>query len=167
MNSRQWLKKCVIAFMAIYPAFAMATTYGFVEKIYLDQQLLLKAKLDTGARQSSLSAKNIHVFSTHKKKYVSFKIPGIKKVFVRPFLRYVRIKARSGEKKKGLFNFGIKRPVVELMVSLGKEQQLIQFNLTNRESFIYPVLLGRDALIKFSAKVDPAVLYKHHPRDHT
>ncbi len=164
MNKRQWLKKSVIILISLYPVLVLAATYGYVERIVLEQKLSLKAKLDTGARQSSLSATNLHIFKKAKQKMVSFKIPGIDRVFVRPFVRYVRIKARAGEKRKGLFTFGIKRPVVRLLVELGGRKKKITFNLTNRQSFTYPVLLGRDALIKFSAKVDPAQTFLHNPK---
>ena len=47
---------------------------------------------------------------------VSFKIPGIDRVFVRELVRYVRIKARAGEKRKGLFTFGM--PIWAAMLCL-------------------------------------------------
>jgi len=37
--------------------------------------------------------------------------------------------------------------------------QSIKVNLTNRKRFIYPLLLGRDAIIAFNGAVDPALTF--------
>jgi len=150
-----WLGLLLIGF--VLPTYAKSM-YGYVEKVTLSDDLMVKAKLDTGALSASLSANHIHYFSKGGKRYVRFDIPGLdrKMTLTRPLLKFVKIKARSGEKKEGIFNFAIKRPLVPMTLTLGGVTKTIDVNLANRSRFNYPLLLGRNALIAFDAVVDPA-----------
>lgn len=141
----------------VLPVYAQSI-YGYVEKVALSDDLLVKAKLDTGALSASLSAQHIHYFSKAGKRYVRFDIPGLgkKMTLTRPLLKFVKIKARTGEKKQGIFDFAIKRPLVPMTLTLGGVTKTIDVNLANRSRFNYPLLLGRNALIAFDAVVDPA-----------
>ncbi len=128
-------------------------TYGYVEKIKLNHHVL-SAKLDTGAKSSSLNAKMIKIFKKGSQSFVSFYVPSLKKNLERPLIGYVFIKPRRVEKL-------MRRPVVALSVQLGKEKVRVDFNLANRTRFNYPVLLGRNALIKLHAVVDASQTFTH------
>ena len=62
---------------------------------------------------------------------------------------------RVGERKK----YTVKRPMVLLLMQLGSEQKMIEVNLANREHFIYPLLLGRTAIISFNVMIDPSKVF--------
>ena len=46
-----------------------------------------------------------------------------------------------------------------MRVKLGSEERVIRVNLTNRKRFIYPLLLGREAIIAFNGIIDPSLKY--------
>lgn len=136
-------------------------TYGYVEKATLvDQNLTLSAKLDTGAKSASLNATNITEFEVDGKPYLRFTVPtkdNKNYIFESPYIGKVKIKVRENElNSSGTTHAPIKRPVVMLAVQLGDKIRSIRVNLTNRKRFIYPLLLGRDAIIAFNGAVDPA-----------
>jgi hypothetical protein len=136
--------------------------YGYIEKAMIrPKKLMVKAKLDTGAVLASINAVHVKEFNKGKEKWVRFDIPqeGKNLTLERPLLRYVNIKTRQGEKKLGLFQRHIKRPVVLLSITMGHKTRLIEVNLANRSRFIYPLLLGRQALIAFNASVDPGLTF--------
>lgn len=140
-------------------------TYGYVEKATLvDKNLTLSAKLDTGAKSASLNATNITEFNVGGKPYLRFTVPSKKDnkeyIFESPYVGKVKIKVRENEASPGVHAHApIKRPVVILNVQLGDEVRAIRVNLTNRKRFIYPLLLGRDAIIAFNGAVDPALTF--------
>ena len=152
--------------LQLFTPFAFAkVTYGFVEKInLLEQNEVLSAKLDTGAKSSSLNAVDIKKVIIKNKKYIRFRVPGIDKLFVCEYLGKVRIKPRTDEVGKvgGDEEFkSWRRPVVLMRVKLGNEERTIKINLTNRSHFIYPVLLGRQAIIAFDGIIDPSLKFTH------
>ncbi|WP_448509079.1 ATP-dependent zinc protease family protein [Immundisolibacter sp.] len=135
--------------------------YGWVEfvELYLDgQQFNLKAKLDTGARSSSLDATDITPFERDGQHWVRFRVnrSGLQEapLMEQPVARYVRIKRHSGPYDH--------RPVIRLPLCLGDELRTIDVNLTDRGRFIYPLLLGRKALARL-AVVDPARTFIREP----
>ncbi len=133
------------------PAMAIA---GWVEKITLSAVgETLKAKLDTGARTSSIHAVDIKVFRRDEQRWVRFKVPlgteeGERMVSLeRPLTRRVRVKDHDDESDR--------RPVVELEFCFDGRSHRAQFSLVDRSRFIYPVLLGRRFLAGV-AVVDPS-----------
>ena len=144
--------------------FAHATSdrkviYGYLERaILLDKQLMLKAKLDTGAKSASLHAKHIRQLDINGQPFIKFIVPTKTGdiPFTCAYVGDVSIKARSGEVagmriKKAY----IQRPVVSMPIQLGQETRTIRVNLANRKRFTYPLLLGREALVAFDGIVDP------------
>jgi hypothetical protein len=136
--------------------------YGWVEfaELHLDgQPLKLKAKLDTGARSSSLDATDITPFERDGRRWVRFRVSrsGLQEASLmeQPVVRYVRIKRHSGPYDR--------RPVIHLPLCLGDELRTVEVNLTDRGRFIYPLLLGRKALARL-AVVDPARTFVREPR---
>ena len=133
-------------------------TLGYIEKVTLaDQDLMLSAKLDTGAKSASLNALKITPVDIKGQHYLRFIVPSKTGdvVFQCPYIGKVNIKVRVGEADVGsLFRSAINRPVVLMRVNLAGQDQLIRVNLTNRKRFIYPLLLGREAIKKIGMVVD-------------
>jgi len=119
---------------------------GWVENISIGAPpVLLKAKLDTGAKTSSIHAENIREFRKEGKRWVRFDlILGNAKgmyqahTFERPRIRKVWIKNHDGNHDG--------RPIVSLDFCFDGRVHGSEFTLTNRSEFIYPVLLGRQFL---------------------
>lgn len=136
---------------------ATKTIFGYIEKaVIVDKNMVLPAKLDTGAKSSSLHAVNIKRVRKHGKSYVRFTVPyqGKDIPFLSEYVGSVSIKARTQEVQH------IMRPVVMMKVRLGQKEQVIRVNLTNRANFIYPLLLGRQAIVAFGGLVDPSTKYE-------
>lgn len=151
-------RRCAAALLLTLaaPVPAAPPVYGWVEHVAVqldDTQLRVKAKLDSGARSSSLHATDIDLFERDGERYVRFSVPlddtpGARTVTLeRPVLRMVRIKRHEGPYDR--------RPVVVLPLCLGKTWHDIQVNLTDRSRFLYPLLLGRRALAGH-ALIDPS-----------
>ncbi|MFI4919092.1 MAG: ATP-dependent zinc protease [Legionellales bacterium] len=138
-------------------------TYGYVEKVTLtDKNLTLSAKLDTGAKSASLNATNISTIDIKGVPYLRFTVPTKEGEFIFEceYIGKVRIKVRASEANPGqLKSAPMRRPVVLLHIKLGDKTKAIHVNLTNRKRFIYPLLLGRDAIIDFNGAVDPALIF--------
>ena len=143
--------------------------YGYIERATLvDQDVLVAAKLDTGAKSASLNAKHITQITIKDKPYLRFTVPSKTgdHIFTCEYAGVVNIKMRAAESKltAGLKHY-VRRPVVRMLIQLGDQQQLIRVNLTNRKRFLYPLLLGREALIAFNGTVDPALTYTLSKKD--
>ncbi len=128
---------------------------GWVEKItlldYGDKPI--KAKLDSGAKTSSLHASKIEAFERDGEDWVRFTFEdkdGEKAVFERPEVRGVKIKDLGGGFDR--------RHVVELDLCFDGRIHTTQFTLTDRSGFIYRVLLGRRFLAGV-AVIDPESIY--------
>lgn len=137
--------------------------YGYVEKATLvDKDLTLSAKLDTGAKSASLNAINIQEIEVEGKPYLRFVVPSKEGdvLFQAEYVGDVNIKTRALEAKApALVKKSITRPVVLMRIKMADKERSIRVNLANRKRFIYPLLLGRDAIIAFDGIVDPSLQY--------
>ncbi len=137
--------------------------YGYVEKVkLLDNDLSISAKLDTGAKSASLNAIKITETEIDNKLYLKFLVPTAKGniPFTCEYAGKVKIKPREDESKiHSLLKGTIKRPVVKMHIELNGKEREILVNLTNRKHFIYPLLLGREAIIAFDGIVDPSMRF--------
>lgn len=105
----------------------------------------VKARIDSGAKTSSLHAFNIHPFEEGGKKYVHFDIHPVQEN--RKIIQSCRalvvdqrnVKSSSGEKEK--------RHVIKAPVTIGGETWEIEMTLTNRDSMGYRMLIGREAMM--------------------
>lgn len=143
--------------------------YGYVEKVHFSgYDLSLSAKLDTGAKSASLNALHIQEIESKGKTYLRFIVPskeGDVEVTA-PYLGEVNIKSRMGERQLNpLLHKVVQRPVVLMTIRMGEKEQAIYVNLTNRKHFIYPMLLGREAIKAFNGVVDPALKYTTTTQD--
>jgi len=121
----------------------------------------LKARVDSGANTSSLSATDITPFERDGENWVRFKlalteedvaVDDVRDAWVeRPVERRVRILQASGDES---------RPVISLMMTLGPIQEPVEFTLNDRTHLTYPVLLGRRFLMDI-AVIDVSEIYLH------
>ncbi|PHS39134.1 MAG: hypothetical protein COB07_06775 [Sulfurovum sp.] len=114
---------------------------GEIENIRLiPPNVILKARIDTGAKTTSIDARNITAFERDGKLWVRFVcVAGEKEhTLERKVIKTVQIK-RHGKKAQN-------RYVINMRIILGNVSQLIHVNLNDRKSYTYPVLIGRNLL---------------------
>ncbi|MEQ6917468.1 ATP-dependent zinc protease family protein [Halomonas aquatica] len=121
----------------------------------------LKARIDSGATTSSLSATEITRFERDGENWVRFKlglneddtvVDSVRGQWIEaPLERRVRIIQASGEES---------RPVISLLMNLGPLRETVQFTLNDRTHLDHPVLLGRRFLLDI-AIIDVAEQYLH------
>ena len=105
----------------------------------------IKARIDSGAKTSSLHAFNIIQFEENGRQYVNFDIHPIQndRTTIKKCLGIVvdkrKVKSSSGEAEHRL--------VIKTPITLGKETWEIEVTLTNRDSMGYRMLLGREAMV--------------------
>jgi len=135
---------------------------GWIENIYLQPyDLKAKAKLDTGAKTSSIHAKNIEYFEKDGDRWVRFQFSSDTKLKEKKYKegkskKVVTIEApltRSALIKRHKHT-SMERPVVTLPFNLAGKEYKAEFTLTDRSKFLYPVLMGR-RFLKHVAIVDP------------
>lgn len=98
-----------------------------------------KARIDTGATTSSISATDIVEFERDGQDWVKFTIEhdGKKsKQMALPVVRWVKVRQSSSEESQ-------RRAVVESWVQLGDLKEKTEFTLADRTHLNYPLLLGR------------------------
>ncbi|ANW27294.1 MULTISPECIES: ATP-dependent zinc protease family protein [Vibrio] len=108
-----------------------------------------KARIDTGATTSSISATDVVEFERDGKDWVKFKIEhdGVKsKEIALPVERWVKIRQSSAEKSE-------RRAVVESWIQIGDLKEKTEFTLADRTHLKFPLLLGR-SFFKDVAVVD-------------
>lgn len=139
------------------------TIYGLNEYVSLPEfNLVVAAKLDTGAETASLSARDISRFKRNGKTWVRFYLAiddSHAHPIERPLARMSKIKRRSGDYDPEESKTYTARPVVGLDFCMGNTLRTIEVNLTDRSAFQYPLLIGSDALTSFGALVDPSIKY--------
>lgn len=121
----------------------------------------LKARIDSGANTSSLSAQEITPFERDGEDWVRFKlalndddvvVDSVRdEWFEAPVERRLKVVQASGEES---------RPVISLLVTLGPIRQHAEFTLNDRMHLNFPVLLGRRFLLDI-ALIDVAETYLH------
>lgn len=108
-----------------------------------------KARIDTGATTSSISAIEIVPFERDGKDWVKFKLEHegkSSKEVALPVNRWVKVKQSSAEESQ-------KRAVVEAWIQVGDLKEKTEFTLADRTHLAFPVLLGR-SFFKDIALVD-------------
>ena len=130
---------------------------GWLESVYLKPwNLRVTAKLDTGAKTSSLHADHIEHFSKEGQEWVRFTLVGSEDqktiVVERPVARTAYIKERRSRASK--------REVVKLVLCKNGREYETEFTLVDRSNFNYPLLLGR-SFLQDVALVDAGVTFLH------
>lgn len=123
---------------------------GWKEWVWIIKpDLILRAKLDTGARTCSIHATNIEALELDGKKWVKFTISdpsnekGVRFRHKAPVVRIAKVKNDTG----GLDE----RYVVPLIFQIGGKKIEAEFNLNDRSQMNYAVLIGRNMLKELGA----------------
>ncbi|RQO55195.1 ATP-dependent zinc protease [Pseudomonas sp. KBW05] len=142
---------------------AEKTVYGLNEYAKLAGiDLEVAAKLDTGAKTASLSARDIKRFKRNGESWVRFYLAidtAHSHPIELPLARVSKIKRRAGDYDPDEGKNYTARPVIALDVCMGTALRSIEVNLTDRSTFQYPLLIGSEALKRFDALVDPSLKY--------
>ncbi len=131
---------------------------GWLESVVLSPwQIRLRAKLDTGAKTSSIHAEKIERFERDGDEWVKFTLPSGKKKGAEhrievPLLRNTSIKRHNLP--------AVIRPVVELAFCIDGHYYKTEFTLADRSNFNYPVLLGR-RFLQNNIMVDSSSVFMH------
>lgn len=118
---------------------------GWLEKVYLPEYgFALKAKIDTGAKNSSIHGVDVEYPETEGKpvgsriRFKSIDHKGRYRTIETDVLRQVRVKKPSSETEA--------RPEIEMEICLAGIRKRIRVNLTDRGEMNYRMILGRTAL---------------------
>jgi len=120
--------------------------------------LTIRAKLDTGAKTSSLDARHIEKFERKGDDWVRFKVTdsnGKDVTLELPIERIVKIKRHKSPSQQ--------RPVVFMNICLGDIFKKAEVNLVDRRVFNNKMLIGRNFLTG-SFIVDPSSKYITKPK---
>jgi hypothetical protein len=166
-----WQRSCAmksphILLLMVVGAFVLATplyaqdkeVVGWLEKVRIyPGNLTLYAKLDSGAKNSSLNASHVDVFERDDEQWVRFDVTsryGKTVTIERKVKRVVKIK-RHGAKPQARF-------AINLGICLGNSYKEVEVNLAERSDFLYQMLIGRSFLAG-SFIVDPSAKYTTKP----
>lgn len=104
----------------------------------------IKAKIDTGARSSSLHAFDVETYKRLGKEYVKFKVHPTQRsskptiICHAKVLEYRKVKSSNGQTEL--------RPVILTPVKLLGKKWPIEVTLTNRDEMGFRMLLGRESI---------------------
>lgn len=139
---------------------AYSEIIGRVEKVRIfPGNVVLKARIDTGAKTSSIDINSIEVFERDDEDWVHFTVTGLNgKIihFDKKVHRVVTIKGHLEEEKHG-------RIVVLMGICLGNFYRETEVNLIDRSELNYPMLIGRRFLISNKFIVDSSLTYSVRP----
>ena len=152
MKNLSWIIKViflVLLFLSDAPVFSEVgpsnkdlLVAGWVENVSLfPGNLKIKAKLDTGAKNSSLNAKHIEEFERDGAKWLRFELKNWKgrtQSFEARVIRMTTIKQHETQ--------SVTRPVIRLGICLGNVYKEVEVNLQDRSKFNYQLLIGRSYL---------------------
>lgn len=136
------------------------TIAGYLERVALvEHDLVLKARLDTGATLSSLNALDLERFERDGQDWVRFDVrdPEDKQQRItleHPVKRNIRIVQHSGKHQL--------RPVIELTLCVGEQLRRADVSLVDRSQFTYQLLVGRNHL-RNALLIDPGRRYLLEP----
>ena len=132
---------------------------GWVEKVRIvPEGLKIKAKLDTGALNSSLHAVRVEEFDRQGEKWIRFDLTNWQNrtaTFEKKVIRTARIKEHDRASRNRL--------VIHLGICLGRVYKEVEVNLVDRSRFKYRMLIGRSYLSK-SFVVDPMLTFTADPQ---
>ena len=103
--------------------------------------MTVHAKLDTGAKTSSINAVHVESFTRDGESWVHFSLSnhdGKTASFEGAVVRISKIKRHNGDKQQ--------RPVINLEICVGPVRKTVEVNLIDRTGLNYPLLIGRNFL---------------------
>lgn len=113
----------------------------------------IKARVDSGAKTSTIHASNIHKFMRKGEKWVSFEVHPIQDS--RRITLQCKAKVVDHRNIKSSSGISEKRFVIQSAMKIGNFQWDIELTLANRDSMGFRMLLGREAM-ENRVLVDPA-----------
>lgn len=132
--------------------------YSWKEKVRIyPPGMEFRAKLDSGAKTSSINAVDIEEFERDDDEWVRFTIENHeeeKETIERKIARHVRIKEHDGSTQR--------RAVVKLGICLGSLYKEVEVNLVDRSHFTTGMLIGR-SFMEGDVLIDPSTTYTHPP----
>jgi hypothetical protein len=136
----------------------MKPIFGWVERARISPaNVILSAKLDTGADNSSLNVGQVTTFQRDDEDWVRFLVTsdeGKTEVLERKLVRTAKIKRHVGPRQE--------RPVVKLGVCIGNYYGETEVNLVDRSRFKYQLLIGR-SFMKDKMLIDPSRQFTVEP----
>lgn len=127
------------------------------DALFLPMGLPMKARLDSGAKTTSVRATDITFFVRENAAWVRFRMLGSNKKSItleRKVVRRVRIKRHRAESTS--------RPVVLLGICVGSVYREAEVNLAKRTRFKYPLLIGRN-FMSGGIVIDPELTFTAKP----
>jgi hypothetical protein len=106
--------------------------------------VILEARIDTGAETSSIHAEDIQLVEKDGKRWVRFNLihpeTSAKIALERRLHRRILVKSKAGGPDD-------RRYVVRMWVTLGEERVWLDVSLSDRDDFEFPLLIGRNMLM--------------------
>lgn len=131
---------------------------GLVENVRIEPGgLVIDAKIDTGADNSSVHASDLVRFKRRGESWVRFrviKLDGTSETLERELVRVARVKRPTGKSQR--------RPVVMLGLCLGTTYRDVEVTLVDRSRFRYRMIVGRSFLGN-DFLVDPSTKHTTQP----
>jgi len=164
-----WLLRETLIFLSALPILFFVTlnlaqaesntnVLGWIERAKIHPGgIQLDAKLDTGADNCSLHARNIEYFMKGSIEHVRFKVRnrrGEEATIEKPVYREASIKRVEGDAHV--------RPVIRMYVCVGSKYREVDVNLADRSDFSFPMLIGR-SFLSGNAIVDSSRTYLQQP----
>ncbi|MGD8514249.1 MAG: RimK/LysX family protein [Granulosicoccaceae bacterium] len=133
----------LLLLLVAVPAAGLAReVVGWAEKaVIYPGELEIRAKIDTGAKTSSLDCECRNIFNKNGEQWLRFSVinyQGERIWLEKKVHRMVKIKRHFGGVQE--------RPVIILGICLGGEYQETEVNVIDRSGFKYPLLIGRKFL---------------------
>ena len=115
---------------------------GWREWIYLPfyNHFPIMAKIDTGARTSSIHATHIKRYEKEGKERIKFRIYQSNRVLSidTDFLKFIKITNSFGDSET--------RPAINIKIKIGIKSYITEVTLSKRSRMSYPMLIGRNSL---------------------
>jgi hypothetical protein len=132
---------------------------GWIERVAIyPGKLLIKAKIDTGAKNSSLHCDCISPFDRDGEKWVGFTVENDKgqKIRLERKVHRTALVKRAGEDDQ-------ERMVILLGICLDRTYREAEVTLVDRSAMNYPMLIGR-TFLEGEFVVDPDATFTTKPR---
>ena len=132
---------------------------GWVENVGVyPGNIVIKAKIDTGADSSSINSKLSTLYNRNGEQWVKFSITDIHgnlATFDKKIVRNVKVKRNFGEKQQ--------RAVVRMGICIGNQYGETNVSLIDRSNFNYNLLIGRNFL-QGKFVIDPSLTFMAKPQ---
>lgn len=132
----------IILYWVPASSFAGKIVIGQIEKAALDNSdFQIHAKIDTGAKNSSLNAANYKLSRKGDERWIRFDVTNRQGAVIslnKKIIRFAKIKRKGAGVQQ--------RPVIKMEICIGTVKKLVEVNLVNRSNFNYQMLIGQSFL---------------------